>query len=45
MLQGRDFYFLMGTTLKFHNLAPNPFIIIGTFYPKTEEPKLPSLFD
>ncbi|MGC3977649.1 MAG: hypothetical protein QM751_05105 [Paludibacteraceae bacterium] len=33
-----DLYFFMGTTLKFHNVAPNPFIIIGVFYPpKTKE--------
>lgn len=31
--QNKDLYFFMGTTLKFHNIAPNPFIIIGTFYP------------
>ncbi len=44
MVDGRDFYFLMGTTLKFHNVAPNPFIIIGTFYPRKEDRELP-LFD
>lgn len=44
MLKGRDFYFLMGTTLKFHNVASNPFIIIGTFYPRVEDLELP-LFD
>lgn len=25
----KDLYFFMGTTKKFHNVAPNPFIIIG----------------
>lgn len=42
----RDLYFFLGTTKQFHNVAPNPFIIIGAFYP----PNLPetqqcSLFD
>lgn len=30
----KDLYFFLGTTLQFHNVAPNPFIIIGTFHPK-----------
>lgn len=29
----RDIYFFLGTTKQFHNVAPNPFIIIGVFYP------------
>lgn len=29
----RDLYFFLGTTKQFHNVAPNPFIIIGVFYP------------
>lgn len=29
----RDLYFFLGTTKAFHNVAPNPFIIIGVFYP------------
>lgn len=36
----RDLHFFLGTTLKFHNIAPNPFIIIGVYYPpmpSTEE--------
>lgn len=33
MCFNRDLYFFMGTTFKFHNIAPNPFIIIGAFYP------------
>lgn len=33
MYLNRDLYFFMGTTFKFHNIAPNPFIIIGAFYP------------
>ena len=40
MVRERDLYFFVGTTLKFHNLARNPFIIIGTFYP----PKTGELF-
>lgn len=41
MTKGTDFYFLMGTTLSHHIGSPNPFIIIGTFYPKHEDPELP----
>ena len=29
----RDTHFFLGTTKKFHNVAPNPFIIVGVFYP------------
>ena len=29
----RDLHFFLGTTKQFHNIAPNPFIIIGAFYP------------
>lgn len=30
----RDIYFFLGTTLRYHALnAPNPFVIIGLFYP------------
>jgi hypothetical protein len=29
----RDLYFFLGTTKQFHNVAPNPFIIVGVFYP------------
>lgn len=37
----RDLYFFMGTTKQFHNVGPNPFIIIGTFYPpKTDTHQL-----
>jgi hypothetical protein len=35
----RDLYFYLGTTLKHHSVGPNPFIIIGTFYPPELEPK------
>jgi len=29
----RDLHFFMGTQLKEHNRSPNPFLIIGVFYP------------
>lgn len=32
----KDLYFYLGTTKIHHLTAPNPFIIIGTFYPKKE---------
>jgi hypothetical protein len=32
----KDLYFFLGTTRNFHLIAPNPFIIIGTFHPKKE---------
>jgi len=32
----KDLYFYLGTTKEFHLIAPNPFIIIGTFHPKIE---------
>jgi hypothetical protein len=32
----KDLFFYLGTTREFHNIAPNPFIIIGTFHPKKE---------
>ncbi|OFY98014.1 MAG: hypothetical protein A3K10_00790 [Bacteroidetes bacterium RIFCSPLOWO2_12_FULL_31_6] len=30
----KDLYFFLGTTMKNHYVSRNPFIIIGTFYPK-----------
>ena len=37
----KDLYFFVGTTFKFHNVAPNPFVIIGVFYPpKSQQPRL-----
>jgi hypothetical protein len=30
----KDYYFLLGTTKRFHYTAPNPFVIIGDFRPK-----------
>lgn len=42
----RDLYFFLGTTKQFHNIAPNPFIIIGVFYPPIPSPNQQmSLFD
>ena len=32
----KDLHFFLGTTAQFHNVAPNPFIIIGTFQPRIE---------
>lgn len=32
----KDLYFYLGTTRNFHLIAPNPFIIIGTFHPKKD---------
>ena len=29
----KNLHLFLGTTKKFHNIAPNPFIIIGIFYP------------
>lgn len=37
----KDLYLFVGTTFRFHNIAPNPFVIIGVFYPpKTDQPLL-----
>jgi hypothetical protein len=38
----KDVHLFVGTTKQFHNVAPNPFIIIGVFYPPIS--KQPSLF-
>lgn len=35
--KSKDLYFYLGTTRNFHLMAPNPFIIIGTFHPKKEQ--------
>jgi len=29
----KDLHLFLGTTQRFHNMAPNPFVIIGVFYP------------
>ena len=42
----RDLHFFLGTTKQFHNVAPNPFIIVGAFYPPMLSPnKQISMFD
>ena len=33
----KDLCLFLGTTKQFHNIAPNPFIIIGVFYPPIKE--------
>lgn len=43
-VNNKDLHFFLGTTLKFHNIAPNPFIIIGTFYPPKQKEGEPTLF-
>lgn len=45
MVNECDLYFFLGTTQKFHNVGPNPFIIIGLFYPKKEDKSQLSLFE
>jgi hypothetical protein len=38
----KDLYLFVGTTKQYHNVAPNPFVIIGVFYPpKTNQLALP----
>jgi hypothetical protein len=37
-VQENDLYLFLGTTFLNHNIAPNPFVIIGVFYPpKTDQ--------
>jgi hypothetical protein len=43
MAKTKDLYLFLGTTREFHLMAPNPFIVIGTFYPKKKAAQL-SLF-
>ncbi|ABX02849.1 MAG TPA: hypothetical protein DEF47_18045 [Herpetosiphon sp.] len=35
-VQQNDIHLFLGTTLQYHFVAPNPFVIIGVFYPKIE---------
>lgn len=44
MWKERDLYFFMGTTKQYHNVSPNPFIIIGVFYPPKIDSQQLSLF-
>lgn len=40
-MKDRDVYLFLGTTKEHHSkMARNPFIIVGVFYPKKEEPSL-----
>lgn len=39
----KDLYFFTGTTLAHHMRAPNPFVIIGVFYPPVTQ-QIPMLF-
>ncbi len=40
-----DIYLFLGTTKQYHLKAPNPFVIIGVFYPpKSDEPEQLALF-
>jgi hypothetical protein len=32
----KNLHFFLGTTQQYHHVAPNPFIIIGTFHPKKD---------
>ncbi|MBD3638334.1 MAG: hypothetical protein HUJ25_13360 [Crocinitomicaceae bacterium] len=43
-LTKKDLYFFLGTTFINHMRAPNPFVIIGVFYPKIE-PQLKLKFE
>jgi len=41
-----DLYFFLGTTKQYHKIAPNPFIIVGVYYPPMSSPNLQmNLFD
>lgn len=41
----KDIHFFLGTTKRWHFVAKNPFIIIGTFTPPFPKKQEPSLFD
>jgi hypothetical protein len=36
-LNKKDIHLFVGTTKQYHNVAPNPFVIIGVFYPPTKK--------
>lgn len=44
MVNKCDLHFFLGTTKQFHNIAPNPFIIIGAFYPPKTDTQQLNLF-
>lgn len=39
----KDLHLFLGTTQLHHHVSHNPFMIIGTFHPKIEIPKVPSI--
>ncbi len=42
----KDLHLFVGTTRQYHNVAPNPFVIIGVFYPPTKKDvRQPDLFE
>ena len=41
----KDIYLILGTTKRWHNVSPNPFIIIGVFYPPKVEAEQAPLFN
>ena len=45
MVDNCDLHFFLGTTRQYHKIAPNPFIIVGTFYPPKTTISQPTLFD
>lgn len=40
----KDLYFFLGTTKQYHLVSPNPFLIIGVFYPPKQDVTQLSLF-
>lgn len=40
----RDVYFFLGTSLEFHNVSQDPFMVIGVFCPPMAPPEEPTLF-
>jgi len=40
----KDLHLFLGTTREFHLIAPNPFVIIGTFHPKKDDNTQGKLF-
>ena len=40
----KDLHLFLGTTLRWHSIAPNPYVIVGTFYPPYMRQKQLSLF-
>ena len=40
----KDVHLFLGTTKQYHNIALNPFVIIGVFYPPKRDAEQLSLF-